>query len=87
MTCTKMFSALVLGAFVTGMGLVAVSAMVGSEFIRGLGAFPLLLAMFLLPHAFLEWEAPQVGRLDNPPTDDGAHLGPSTASADAAEAR
>lgn len=55
---TKMFSALVLGAFVTGVGLVAVGAGIGSEFIRALGAFPLLLSMFLLPHAFLEWESP-----------------------------
>jgi hypothetical protein len=87
MICTKMFSALVLGAFVTGVGLVAVGAGVGFEFIRTLGAFPLLLAMFLLPHALLEWEAPQVGRLDNLPTNDIAYLGPSAATADAAEAR
>lgn len=68
MIFTKMFSALVMGAFVTGMGLVAVGAGVGSEFLRELGAFPLLLAMFLLPHAFLEWGAPQAGSLGNLPT-------------------
>ena len=62
-----MFSALVLGAFVTGAGLVAVGAGIGSEFIRALGAFPLLLAMFLLSHAFLEWESPQVGDSGNLP--------------------
>lgn len=84
---TKMFSALVSGAFVTGMGLVAVSVMVGSEFIRELGAFPLLLAMFLLPHALLEWEAPRGGRLGDPPTDERAYLGPSAAASDATEAR
>ena len=57
MKFTKMFSVLVLSAFVTGMGLVAVSTLVESEFIRELGAFPLLLAMFLLPNALLERKA------------------------------
>jgi hypothetical protein len=84
--CTKTFSALVLGAFVAGMGLVAVSAVVGSEFIRGLGVFPLLLAMFLLPHALWEWEASAAVRLGSRPTDEGAHLGPSAAAAEAATA-
>jgi len=67
MRCKKMFSALVLGAFVTGGGLVAVGAGTGSEFIRTLGAFPLLLTMFLLPNAFLEWEAQRTGGLANLP--------------------
>jgi hypothetical protein len=64
---SKMFSALVAGAFVTGVGLVVVSAVTGSEFLRGLGAFPLLLAMFLLSHALLEWETPRGDRLSIPP--------------------
>lgn len=84
---TKMFSALVSGAFVTGVGLCAVGAVIGSEFIRELGAFPLLLAMFLLPHALLEWEASRSGRWGDPPTDERAYLGPSAAAADAPEAR
>jgi hypothetical protein len=74
---TKTFSALVSGAFVAGMGLVAVSAAVGSEFIRGLGVFPLLLAMLLLPHALLEWETSRAVRLSKQPTDEGARLGSS----------
>jgi hypothetical protein len=87
MTSTKMVSAFVVGAFVAGVGLVAVGAGMGSEFIRGLGAFPLFLVMFLLPNALLEWEAPQVGRLGTPPADDIAYLNPSTTATDAAEAR
>jgi len=63
----KMFSAFVLGAFFTGGGLVALGAGIESEFIRTLGAFPLLLAMFLLPNAILEWEERRVGGLDDLP--------------------
>jgi hypothetical protein len=82
----KTFSALVLGAFVAGMGLVAVSVVVGSEFIRGLGVFPVLLAMFLLPHALLEWGASPTVRMGNQPTTEVAPRGPSSATAEAAAA-
>jgi hypothetical protein len=84
--CMKTFSALILGALVVGAGLVAVGAPLGSEFLRGLGIFPLLLAMFLLPHALLEWEASRAVRSGNRFTDDVARLGPSAATADAATA-
>lgn len=67
MKYTKTFSVLVLSALVIGMGLVAVGGGIGSEFIKALGTFPLLLAMFLLPHAFLEWEAPRADGSGNPP--------------------
>ena len=83
---TKMFSTLVLGGFITGVGLVAVGAGVGSEFLRTLGAFPLLLVMFLLPHALLEWEAPRSGRLGDPVTEEGAYPRPSVAAAEATTA-
>jgi hypothetical protein len=82
---TKTFSALVLAA-VAGGGVVAVSALVGSEFLRGLGVFPLLLALFLLPHALGEWGASPAVRLRSQPTAEGAYLGPSTAAAEAATA-
>ena len=59
MTDGKTFSLLVLSAFVSGVGLVAAGVMLESEFLGALGAFPLLLAMFLLPHALLEWKVLQ----------------------------
>jgi hypothetical protein len=81
-----MFSALVLGALVVGVGLVAASAGGESEFLRRLGVFPLLLAMFLLPHALWEWQAARTTRLGHQPTNDRAHLGPSSAAVAAATA-
>lgn len=86
MRFTKTFSACALGAFVAGVGLVAMSVTVESEFLRGLGVFPLLLAMFLLSNALREWEAFGAVRLSSQPTDDAARLGPSAAPASMATA-
>lgn len=86
MKCTKMFSVCTLGALVAGVGLVAMSVTVESEFLRRLGVFPLLLAMFLLSHALREWEAPPAVRSGTQPTDDGTRLGPSAATAPTAPA-
>jgi len=84
MISTKMFSSLVLGALVVGVGLVAMSAIVESEFLRRLGVFPLLFAMFLLPKALLEWEASRAVPLDNLSIDEAAHLSPNATAADTA---
>ena len=81
-----MFSACALAAFVAGVGLVAMGATMEFEFIRRLGVFPLLLAMFLLQHALWEWEAPRAVRLGTQSTDNDARLGPSAAPANAATA-
>ena len=86
MRFTKMFSACVLGAFVAGVGLVAMGVTVESEFLRGLSVFPLLLAIFLLSNALPEWEAFGAVRLGTQSTDAGARLELSAVPANAAMA-
>ncbi len=86
MRFTKMFSACSLGAFVAGVGLIAMGVTVESEFLRGLSVFPLLLAIFLLSNALREWEAFGAVRLGTQSTDAGARLELSAVPANAATA-
>ena len=86
MKFTKTFSASALGALVVGVGVITMGVTAESDFLRSLGVFPLLLAMFLLPNALQEWEAFGAVRLSSRPTDDGVRLGPSAGPANMAPA-
>lgn len=81
MKTPKTFSLLVGVAVVLGMGLIVVSAVMGSEFLRRLGLFPILFALFVLPHALLEWEASGVVHVGASPTDKVVRLDPSATAA------
>lgn len=86
MKFTRTFSACALGALVVGVGVISMGITAESDFLRSLGVFPLLLAMFLLPNALQEWEAFGAVRLSSQLTDDAARLGPSAAPANMAMA-